>query len=628
MELLDSRRLTGPNLLLEGPGAVIDVGFTGAEAGPAEWGAIERSAVESAWRAHARTILDAVGWSRSLLAVHPFPRGLSLAFSAPADALYAATEVNEWAWTATCAELGLKVGEEEDARPLEPLQEATERLRATITEESDPALLVLRDAAARHDVTFLTDEDATSVGMGDGCRCWPTTDLRSALEVDWNGVRDVPVALITGTNGKTTTVRLLCAIARAAGLVPGATSTDGIVVGDEVVDADDWAGPGGARKVLRMPAVDVGILETARGGILRRGLGVPRADAALVTNVAEDHLGEYGVEDVAALADVKLVAGRVVVPAGRVVLNAEDGRVVAAAERARREGHLRASIAWFSLDPLDPLVSRHVAEGGDACALVDGELVLWRAGRLDTVTTVERVPITLDGAARFNVRNALAAVGVAAALGWPVDAMAAGLSAVRGTPEDNPGRLNLFELGGARVLVDFAHNPHGMSALLEAVASLPAARRLIVIGQAGDRDDESIRRLVREAWAAQPALVIVKEMEKYLRGRPVGEVPGIIVDELRRLGARDESIRRTNSEMEAVHAALEAGRPGDLVVLTVHSDRAEVLGLLSELRRAGWSPGEALPGGRASGPAARTESELPASGTESDLRAATSSGPE
>ncbi|MCK5412422.1 MAG: hypothetical protein KAJ67_10015, partial [Gemmatimonadetes bacterium] len=166
MELLDSRRLTGPNLLLEGPGAVIDVGFTSAEAGPAERGAIERSAVESAWRAHARTILDAVGWGRSLLAVHPFPRGLSLAFSAPEDALYAATEVNEWAWAATCGELGLKVGQKEDARPLEPLQEATERLRATITEESDPALLALRDAAARHNVTFLTDEDATSVGMG------------------------------------------------------------------------------------------------------------------------------------------------------------------------------------------------------------------------------------------------------------------------------------------------------------------------------------------------------------------------------------------------------------------------------------------------------------------------------
>ncbi|MEE8561491.1 MAG: Mur ligase family protein [Gemmatimonadota bacterium] len=600
MKLRDSRRLTGPNLLLEGPGAVIDVGF-GVGANPADRGAIERGAVESAWRAHARTILEAVGWGRSLLAVHPFPRGLSLAFSAPEDALYAATEVNEWAWAATCAELGLKVSEEEDARELESLEQAAGRLRAAITEESDPALLALRDAAARHDVTFLTDEDATSVGMGDGCRCWPTTDLPDASEVDWDGVRDVPIALITGTNGKTTTVRLLCAIARAAGLVPGATSTDGIVVGDEVVDADDWAGPGGARQVLRMPEVEAGILETARGGILRRGLGVPRAHAALVTNVAEDHLGEYGVEDVAALADVKLVVGRVVVPAGRVVLNAEDERVVVVAERARREGHLRAPITWFSLDPRDPRVSRHVAEGGDACALVDRELVLWRAGRIDMVTTVERVPITLDGAARFNVRNALAAVGVAAALGWPVEAMAAGLSAVRGTPEDNPGRLNLFELGGARVLVDFAHNPHGMSALLEAVASLPARRRLIVIGQAGDRDDESIRRLVRETWAAQPALVIVKEMEKYLRGRPVGEVPGIIVDELRRLGTRDAAIRRTDSEMEAVHAALEAARPGDLVVLTVHSDREEVLGLLSELRRAGWSPGEALPGGRVTG---------------------------
>ena len=577
MELSDSRRLTGPNLLLCGAGVVIDVAVDGSRAGQ----------LEAAWRARARSILDAVGWSDSVLASRRFPGGASFAFSAPDDALYAGTEVNEWAWEAARGDL-----ESASAAP-EALDDAAVRLRATIEKERDPRLIALRDAARDHGVTFLTDEDQTSVGMGAGALIWPTSDLPAPHQVDWPTVHDVPVVLVTGTNGKTTTVRLLCSIARAANRVPGCTSTDGIVVGDTVVDADDWAGPGGARQLLRMPEVELGVLETARGGILRRGLGLPRADVSLVTNVAADHLGEYGVTDVSGLADAKLVVASVVPPEGRVVLNAEDANVVEAAARARERGRIRAPTTWFSTDADASLIRRHLAAAGDACVVEDTELALWREGTCVAAFGLDRVPITLDGAAVFNVRNALAAIGAAAAIGLPVEAIGNGLEAFQGSPADNPGRLNVFELEGVTVLVDFAHNPHGMAALLEVAAALPAKRRLIVLGQAGDRDDESIRGLARAAWEASPDVVVIKEMRNYLRGRAEGVVPALIESELLSLGAPPEAVLRADSEIDAVAAALERAERGDLVLLTIHSHRDEVLDLLARHRESDRSAVEA-----------------------------------
>jgi UDP-N-acetylmuramyl tripeptide synthase len=331
------------------------------------------------------------------------------------------------------------------------------------------------------------------------------------------------------------------------------------------------------------------ILETARGGILRRGLAVERATAALVTNIAADHLGEYGVVDLAGLTEAKLVVAHAVPPSGRVILNADDPALVRAAGSPRT---WPAPVTWFSLESPGeepgshgglPLQA-HLAAGGDA-AFLDGEtLVLAHGGRREPVTTLDRIPIAHGGAARYNVANALAAIGLAAALGLPTAAMAAGLAHFASNPEDNPGRANLFDLGGVRVLLDYAHNPHGLAALLDLARSLPAKRRLILLGQAGDRDDLALRELARTAWALHPDRVIVKELPPMLRGRPPGEVPAVLTAELRRLGAAPESLEQAASEIEAVERALAWARPGDLLVLLVHTDREAVLARLEKAR--------------------------------------------
>jgi UDP-N-acetylmuramyl tripeptide synthase len=567
MKLLDSRRLTGPNLLGDREGAVLDVLLDPEEA---------EAAVEI-WRREARRLLDAVGWEKEEIRVRRFRGGASLAVSAPFDVLYAATEVNEQAWEAAVAAI--------EGVPEPDFDAAVQRLCTAIDREHNPALLALRAAAEQRSVTFLSDGDEASVGLGIGSHTWPLTELPRPDQVPWERVHDIPVVLVTGTNGKTTTVRLLAAMARASGLVAGTTSTDRIEVGGDVIERGDCSGPGGARTLLRDRRAELAILETARGGILRRGLAVHRADAALVTNVAADHLGEFGVGDLDALADTKMVVTQVVVPEGRAVLNADDPLITA------RAGRASAPIVWFSLDPERSPVRRRLTSGGTAWVLHGGELERWHGGWKQVVAHVDDIPTAFGGAARHNIANALAALALGSSLLLPNDAMLQGLRQVRGTPADNPGRGNLLELGGVKILLDYAHNPHGIAAVLGIAANLPARRRLLLLGQAGDRDDASIRDLARAAWRLSPDRVVVKELPEMLRGRDPGEVPALLEDELRRLGAGDDTIGRATTEMEGVRQALAWARKGDLLLLLVHTQRDEVLALLDRLREGGWEAG-------------------------------------
>ena len=527
----DSRRVPGVSLFSDRPGAVLDVRLEGEDP----------RALVAAWESELRAILRDVGWNDESTASRLSQQDLSLFVTAPIDALYAATEVNELAFERAAAVLA---GE----RP-GPLAEDVTRLRQAIHDERSPALLALAEAAKARGVAFVPDDRSVSVGLGRGSVTFSKNAIPNPDDVPWDRVSDVPVVMVTGTNGKTTTVRLLGAIAAAAGRVPGVTTTDGLRVGDEAIGSGDYSGPEGARRILRDPRVEVAILETARGGIQRRGLVLPRIDAAAITNVAEDHIGEFGVHGVEDVADVKMLVARIVEPGGVVVLNADDPVLAA------RAAGLAARVAWFSLAPSEE------------------------------TRALARIPIAFGGGAPHNVANALAASRLAEALDLPADAIARGLESFDGSPKRNPGRANLLDLGGVRVLLDYAHNPHGMRALVTLARSLPAARRLLLIGQAGDRDDEAIRELVRAAWALAPDRVVIKEMTAHLRGREPGAIPAVIEDELRRAGAAADSIEHAGSEVDGVRAALGWARPGDLLVLTVHAERGSVLDMLESRSR-------------------------------------------
>ena len=572
LALQDSRRLTGANLVSDGPGAVLEVRVEGGD---------DSELLIAAWESRAREVLDAVGWSGERLFVRSHLTGVSLALSAPIDALYAATEVNEWALDAAVADLN-------DAAPAEDLSRAVVRLRTVIEDETNPALLALRDAAAERGVMFLSDDDEASVGMGIGSRTWPVDALPVPDDVPWNEIHDVPLVMVTGTNGKTTTVRLLAAMVRASGRVPGFSCTDGVFIGDELADDGDFSGPGGARAVLRDRRVEAAILETARGGMLRRGLGAPRADGVLVSNVGVDHMGEYGLHDIEQMADAKLVIARAVAAGGTLVLNADDPVL------AGRGAPGRAKLVWVSQHSMCTPVHLEEAEGVTAVIADDTTLIRLTAGQASDLLPIVDVPVTLNGAARYNVDNVLAALALAPVLGVSDEDACSALRAFVPSPDLLPGRTNVFHLGTVTAIVDFAHNPHGIAALADAVVRLPASRRLVLIGQAGDRDDEAIRELTRSVVAMDPDRIIIKELTKYLRGREPGEVPGIIRAELERLETRAEIVQ-CDGELTAVRDALVWCEGGELLVCPIQAERAEVIDLMTVLEAEGWSAGKALP---------------------------------
>lgn len=571
MKLTDVRRLTGVNFLMDANGAV----------GEAQISDTEKGMVVALWRQNMRLLLDAVGWQSSKIATRSYPGGCSIGISAPIDALFTATDMIETTWGWTQASLS--------NAQVPDLPSAATEIKSKIAAEKSDAMIALDGAANDHDVTFLGHDGGVSVGLGTGCKVWADGSLPDVADVDWTEIHDVPVALVTGTNGKSTTVRLAAAIGAAAGRTVGLSSSDWVRVGNDIVDEGDYSGPAGARLAVRDPRVDLAVIETARGGLMRRGLPIPRAEACLITNVAADHLGDYGITDVPSLADAKFLVARAVRPGGCLVLNGDDPELVS------RSVAFGGKLAWYGLS-LDPVLrDLWIASEGITAFVSDGVMMLAKDGETQPILAVNDFGPGLKGAAKFNISNALGAIALAAALDLPPSAMTRALSEFENTPKENPGRGNFIEIGGITLLIDFAHNPHGVAALAEAVADVPAKRRLIVVGQAGDRSDDDTRELTRAAWKARPDMVVVKELVKKLRGRSIGELPAVVVDELRILGAAEDGIIVTEDEISSVYKSLEWARPGDFLVLLLHENRAPVMALLDKLASENWQAGSPLP---------------------------------
>jgi cyanophycin synthetase len=379
----------------------------------------------------------------------------------------------------------------------------------------------------------------------------------------------IPVIAITGTNGKTTTTRLTAHLFRQTGKTVGFTTTDGVYLQNRQVMEGDMTGPFSANIILSNPTVEVAVLETARGGLLRAGLGFDEADVGVVLNVSADHLGLRGINTLEQLAEVKSVIAAVVKREGHAVLNADDELVYAMRDRTT------ADIVLFSTAP--PGENRrfddHIARGGIGARIEDDEFVI-RRGRLRIpIAGTREVPLTLGGAARFQYGNILAAIATAYVQGVRYDTIRAGLLSFFPSPSMTPGRLNLIRLGDARVLVDYAHNAAALEGLMDMVANLPATRRIGLITAPGDRRDEDIRAVGRLSSALD--LVVVKE-DSDPRGRGEDEITRLIVEGLREGGMTDDRIRAIRDEMEAVEHGLAMLRPNDLMVILA-DDVPEVL---------------------------------------------------
>ena len=532
----------------------------------------------------------------------PHASGVSLALAAPVDQLFTATEVNEWALCATVAagdaQLGARfeaallaeilVDAPDPGQVIAPVLEeraALARFVALAAREGQPRVMALIGAAGERGLPYVLDEAALTLGAGQGSRDFPLATLPAPAALPWSDLHDIPTAIVTGSNGKTTTVRLLAACARAHGWPSAFCCTDGVFFEGSVTVSGDYSGPEGARRVLRERGAAAAIIETARGGILRRGLALSAARVAVVTNVSADHFGEYGIDDLAGLADVKLVVAGVLPPDGLLVLNADDAQLSAKAPLLARRFGRAPALGWFALDADDPALRAHRVRGGATCGVRGGRLCLHRAGREHDLGAVAAMPLTVEGSASYNVQNLAAAALGAAALNIPATVIAEVFARFGAAASDNLGRMMRFERAGVRILIDYAHNPEGMRGLLRVAEHLrtPGGRVATIMGQAGNRQDRDIEALARVTAQFHPDLVVIKEDEAFLRGRAPGEIPRLIHAALLREGLPEASLPVRMSEMEAVHYALEWARPGDVLALPVHSPaaRAAVLELLS-----------------------------------------------
>ena len=370
----------------------------------------------------------------------------------------------------------------------------------------------------------------------------------------------IPVAAVAGTNGKTTTVRLIAHMLHQHGLRIGMTTTDGVYVNGQMIDDGDCSGPKSARNVLLHPDVDAAVFETARGGILREGLGFDHCDVAVVTNIgAGDHLGLNYINTVEDLSVVKRVIVQNVSPQGMGVLNAADPMVVRMAEACP------SRVTLFARDPETPHLAAHRARGERVVTLENDTIVCIER---DTIArfTLANVPLTLGGAIGFQVDNVLAAIGAGWGLGIPFDTLKTALATFIGDAGVTPGRFNLLRHNGATVIADYGHNPDAMVALAEAVERIATGKRVVVISGAGDRRDEDIRRQTEILGGTFDEVILYQDACQ--RGRADGEVIGLLRQGL--VGAsRVRHVEAIDGEFIAIDRGLERLATGDLCLVLI-----------------------------------------------------------
>ncbi len=566
----DARRLFGPNLFSVSAGAVLDVD----PSVPSSTDAITR------WPGAVQTLAAALGWPDIATTARHSRREVSLFLTAPLDGLRTASDLSEHAWV--MAETG---------RP-SPAPSVIETLQAAYAIESARTMqaTVFAARARRDALNFSLDDESCAIGGGAGVIEHAFAEPRAKVAEFDRTPFDIPVALVTGSNGKTTTARLVAAMWRTAGKRAGWSCSDGVYIDGAHVETGDYTGPGGARRVLSDARVEAAVLETARGGMLRRGLALTKANGAIITNISDDHLGEYGVESLRDLAQAKRVVARALSESAPLVLNADDATLRELAEDVQRDG---VPVAWFSVDDALPT---HAPPALPACVVRQEQLLLRVAGAWVELGDVRQMPVTLSGVARHNVANAAGAALLAYAVGVPIEAIRATLSHFGNEASDNPGRLMVRRFGALTVLMDYAHNPDGISALCRTAATMPARRRLLLMGQAGNREEAQLRALAAAAWRTQSFdLVLLKELPSMLRGRAVGEIPAILRAALVEAGAPPERVIDVPSEFDGVLHALRWSRDGDVLVLGVHVDRARVLSFMNALGASGWVPGAPIP---------------------------------
>jgi len=370
----------------------------------------------------------------------------------------------------------------------------------------------------------------------------------------------IPIIAITGTNGKTTTTRLVAHLMKTAGFFTGFTSTDGIYLGNELVEHGDSSGPLSARVILNDPAVEVAVLECARGGMLRSGLAFDKCDVGIVTNVAEDHLGLGNIHTLEQLAHVKAIVAEAVNKDGTAILNADDDLVYAMKHK------VKCNVGLFTLQENNTRVHDHILDGGLAAIFSNNCIHIYHDAKLINVLDTNDIPCTFNGQAEFNVANVMAATLAAIATGLAYETIRIGLSSFANSVEQTPGRLNLFDVKGAKVLLDYAHNPHGLHAVGQLIRKMECRKRIGIVTGVGDRRDKDIIAMGEESAKIFDEVII--RVDEDLRGRSSDEIIRLLMEGIHNVNP-EQYVRFFENEDEAMETGFSSIEQNDLLVMFV-----------------------------------------------------------
>ncbi|MEX0608818.1 MAG: cyanophycin synthetase [Balneolaceae bacterium] len=373
-----------------------------------------------------------------------------------------------------------------------------------------------------------------------------------------NAEPTIPIVAITGTNGKTTTARLISHTLKKRGNMVGMTSTDGLVIGDETILEGDYSGPEGAKIVLQDSTVEYAVLEVARGGILRRGLGYEQSDVAVVTNISKDHFGEGDIDTLKKMARLKGTIVEVVKPSGFVILNADDELVLSLKEKTK------ARVILFSMNYENPALRQHFLDGNPIVTLYNGSVIIQSESGLSIIADEKDIPLTLGGMAEFNVENVLASVAAVYALGLTEEEIRAGITSFNPSFEQSPGRLNIIEMNGFKVMIDYGHNVGAIKATGEMLPKLSSGKKIRTADGTGNRRSVDIVEF-GESIARYYDYVFVTDTHP--KHRKVGETSSLVEEGLKKGGLKTEQFETIIDDREATLKALEMAKKGDIVVL-------------------------------------------------------------
>lgn len=555
-------RLMGANLFFPEPGAVLDATLNSTDMQDAQ-------KIIDIWYKELNRIMTALNWSGYKAEHKKYSRGIKFAISAPADLLYVGAFTLVEVWDSVYTEF--KSGKPKD------IQEIMDELQPDLRRHLDLKFRAIYSEARRRSLNVFLERYDLCIGSGKYAFRCDIDDIR-LHEIPWDDIKDVPTVIVTGTNGKTTTVRLTAYIVKNAKRKVGYCSTDWVVVGDEIVEKGDMSGPTGNLRVMTNPDVEIAILEAARGGLVRRGLITDFACAATVTNVSEDHLGQDGVETVSDLAYVKTLLYEAVKPDGFKIVNIDD------AELARRVPTLKGKkILITQRDLSTPEVAELVKHATYVCHTKDGGFY-WKDGDKDTlVATFKETPITVDGFAKHNVENTMQAISLSYSLGLSLEEIKSGITTYENTVANNHGRANVFKHNGGTIIVDFAHNPAAIGAILNMSKAYlkDSGKYSMLVGNTGNRlnMNDSICQQIADANLDE---IMIKEIPNYLRGAKLGQIPKMIEDTLLNKGVSKDKINMIESEENALEYVLETMKAGDVCAFLCHSNTGEILKQLEE----------------------------------------------